>query len=297
MNRIGTGRTRSAEENTAVENTAMEEAVMAEEDIKSLGLDPVQYRYLLAQAEPPTPVQRRLIAQTRALGPASEMQIPHEQGVLLTLLCRIAAARLVVEVGTFTGYSTLALALGLPPGGRVLTFDISEEWTGVALAAWRDAGVAERIETRLGPAAERLRELPEEPMIDLVFLDADKPGYDTYWELLVPRVRPGGLLLADNVLYAGEAADPRCTGNGRAIRLFNERVRADSRVESVMLPLADGLTIARRLPPSGTGPSGTGPSGTGPSGTGPSDTRPSGTHPSRMRTSGSEASPSGEGER
>ncbi|MER6910550.1 O-methyltransferase [Streptomyces sp. NPDC000594] len=225
-----------------------------DDDLKTLALPPDQYRYLLAQAEPPTGPQCRLIERTRALGQVAEMRVPHEQAVLLTLLGRLTAARLVVEVGTFTGYSTLALARGLAPGGRVLTFDVSAEWTGIARTAWREAGVADRIETRLGPAGETLRELPEEPVIDLVFLDADKAGYETYWELLVPRVRPGGLILADNVLYAGEAADPGATGNGAAIRRFNERVRADTRVESVMLPIADGLTLARRTDPADTAP-------------------------------------------
>ncbi|WP_431045352.1 O-methyltransferase [Streptomyces sp. P1-3] len=216
------------------------------DDVKTVSMTPALYRYLLAQAEPPSPVQQRLIDRTRALGTVAEMQIPHEQSVFLTLLSRLARARLIVEVGTFTGYSTLALALGVEPGGRVITCDLSAEWTDIAREAWQAAGVTERIEPRLGPAAETLRALPEEPGIDLVFLDADKPGYQDYWEQLVPRVRPGGLLLADNVLYGGEAADPEATGNAQAIRAFNERVRTDKRVEAVMLPIADGLTLARK---------------------------------------------------
>ncbi|GAB2805362.1 O-methyltransferase [Streptomyces daliensis] len=216
------------------------------DDIKTVSMTPPLYDYLLAQAEPPTPVQTRLIDHTRALGGPAEMQIPHEQGVFLTLLVRLTRAREIVEVGTFTGYSTLALALGQPADGRVVTCDTSEEWTGIARDAWQAAGVAERIEVRLGPAADTLRELPDRQWIDMAFIDADKPGYRDYWEELVPRMRPGGLLLADNVLYGGEAADPEPTGNAWAIRTFNEHVRDDDRVEAVMLPLADGLTLARK---------------------------------------------------
>lgn len=226
-----------------------QEHLMHPAELKSLSLTPELYGYLVAQAEPPTPVQRWLLAETQALGQVAEMQIPHEQSVLLTLLTKITGARLVVEVGTFTGCSTLAFALGLPPGGRVITCDVSDEWTSVARRAWEDAGVADAVHLLLGPAVQTLRTLPEEAVIDIAFLDADKPGYETYWELLVPRLRPGGLLLADNVLYGGAAADPGCTGNAEAIRRFNARVQADGRVESVMLPVADGLTVARKRVP------------------------------------------------
>lgn len=214
--------------------------------IKSVPLTPELYDYLLAQAEPPTPVQEKLIARTRALGGPARMRTPHEQAVLLTLLARLTGARSIVEVGTFTGYSTLALAQGLAPGGRVLACDVSTEWTAIAQAAWEEAGLRDRIDLRIAPALDTLRALPAEPLIDLVFLDADKPGYRAYWDELVPRVRPGGLLLADNVLYGGEAASADAEGNGLAIREFNAHVRADDRVESVLLPIADGLTIARR---------------------------------------------------
>ncbi|TDD40923.1 O-methyltransferase [Saccharopolyspora elongata] len=217
-------------------------------DIKTLQITPPLYQYLVEQAQPPTPVQQYLIDRTRALGGCAEMQIPHEQAVFLKLLTRLIGARWVVEVGTFTGYSTLAFALGMPRVGRVTTCDLSEEWLRIAQDAWEQAGVADRIEALIGPAAETLETLPTGQMIDLVFIDADKTGYEAYWELLVPRVRPGGLLLADNVLYYGEAASPDATGNARAIRAFNDRVRADERVESVLLPIADGLTIARKLP-------------------------------------------------
>jgi caffeoyl-CoA O-methyltransferase len=202
--------------------------------------------YVQRQTKPLSEVQRWLIDQTRLLGELFEMQIPPEQGAFLTLFARSIGARRIVEVGTFTGYSTLALADGLAPGGQVITFDISDRWTSIAAEAWRQAGVSDRIETRVGPASETLRSLPVAPVIDLVFIDADKVGYLDYWEQLVPRVRPGGVLLVDNVLYYGEAVSPEATGNAKAIRDFNAHVLNDDRVESVMLTIADGLTFARK---------------------------------------------------
>ncbi|WP_381803641.1 O-methyltransferase [Streptomyces niveus] len=216
------------------------------DQIKSIPLTPALYDYIVAQAEPPTPVQEQLIARTRALGGPARMQIPHEQGVLLTLLARLTDARRIVEVGTFTGYSTLALAAGLVPGGSLLTCDISTEWTAIAQKAWEEAGLSDRIDLRIAPALDTLQALPAEPHIDVVFLDADKTGYRAYWDELVPRVRQGGLLLADNTLYGGAAADADAEGNGLAIREFNAHVRADDRVESLLLPIADGLIIARK---------------------------------------------------
>jgi caffeoyl-CoA O-methyltransferase len=219
------------------------------ERVKTVAMTPLVHDYLAAQAEPPTAVQRKLIATTEALGGCAEMRIPHEQAVFLTMLTQLTGARRIVEVGTFTGYSTLAFAQGLPPGGTIITCDLSTEWTAIACEAWQAAGVRERVDLRLGPASDTLATLTEP--VDLVFLDADKTGYVGYWEQLVPLVRPGGVLLADNTLYAGEAADPATTGNGRAIREFNERVRTDERVHSVLLPIADGLLIARKLTEAG----------------------------------------------
>ncbi|MFD7838977.1 O-methyltransferase [Streptomyces sp. NPDC059761] len=216
------------------------------DEVKTVHLTHEVYEYLVAQAEPPSRVQEELVERTRALGRPAQMQVPHEQGVFLTLLGKMVGARRIVEVGTFTGYSTLALAAGLVPGGRVLTCDVSEEWTSIAQEAWKAAGVDDRIELAIAPALETLRALPQDPVIDLVFLDADKPGYRAYWDELVPRLRPGGLILADNVLYGGEAVDARARGNALAIREFNAHVRADGRMESVMLPIADGLTLARK---------------------------------------------------
>ncbi|QIZ34088.1 O-methyltransferase [Saccharopolyspora sp. ASAGF58] len=215
-------------------------------DLKTIVMNQRRYEYLLRQTEPPTQAQQWLIDQTNALGASAEMQIPHEQGVLLTLLVQLTGASRVVEIGTFTGYSTLAMARGLGADGQIVTCDLSSEWTEIAQQAWEKEGVADRIEVRLGQAADTLRAMPKTEHIDMVFIDADKVSYQQYWELLVPRMRPGGLLLADNTFYYGEAADDFPTGNAKAIDEFNSHVRADDRVESVMLPIADGLIVARK---------------------------------------------------
>jgi caffeoyl-CoA O-methyltransferase len=173
------------------------------------------------------------------------MQIGADQGTLLTLLAATAAPRLAVEVGTFTGYSAICLARGLAPGGRLICCDISEEWTSVARRYWQDAGLADRIELRLGPALDTLRALPPGPDIDLAFIDAHKPEYVGYWEEIVPRTRPGGLILADNTLWDGEVVRPE-NETARLVAAFNDHVAADDRVEQVMLPVGDGLTLARR---------------------------------------------------
>ena len=191
---------------------------------------------------------RRLQSDTRALGDVAGMQVGDDQGQLLTMLTRLVGARRAVEVGTFTGYSSLCIARGLADGGSLLCCDVSEEWTALARRAWAEAGVADRVELRLAPAVDTLRGLPEEPHLDLVFIDADKPGYAAYWAELVPRVRAGGLLLADNVLWSGRVADPDDTDRNRtALREFNDLVAGDDRVETVVLTAFDGLTIARRL--------------------------------------------------
>ena len=191
---------------------------------------------------------RDLQSRTRALGGVSRMQIADDQGQLLTLLTRLIGARSAVEVGTFTGYSSLCIARGLPDGGRLVCCDISAEWTAIGQRAWEAAGVRDRIDLRIAPALDTLRALPDEASIDLVFIDADKGGYIGYWEELVPRVRPGGLLLADNVLWSGEIVDDAASGSDlAALQSFNDHVVADDRVEVAVLTAFDGLTIARRL--------------------------------------------------
>ena len=195
----------------------------------------------------PDPVVRELQAETAALGDSAGMQIGDDQGQLLTLLARLIGARRAVEVGTFTGYSSVCIARGLAEGGSLLCCDVSVEWTEIGRRAWASAGLADRIELRIAPALDTVRALPEVADIDLVFIDADKPGYAAYWAELVPRVRPGGLLLADNVLWSGRIADPAVTDeNTVALRAFNDLVAGDDRVETVVLTAFDGLTLARK---------------------------------------------------
>jgi len=212
-------------------------------------LDPSLYEYLLAHRTPDDDVVRELREETARLGGHADMQISPDQATFLRILVNAIGARRAIEVGTFTGLSALAIARGLPPGGHLLCLDVSEEWTKVARRYWAKAGVAERIELRVGPAAETLRALPESPPYDFAFIDADKKGYPVYWEEILRRLRPGGLVAVDNVLWDGDVVRPMKRGEDvEAIRRFNDMARADARVESVMLPVADGLTLARKLP-------------------------------------------------
>jgi caffeoyl-CoA O-methyltransferase len=214
---------------------------------KSFHLSPAVHEYLVRHGSPPDALAQELIDETRALGGISLMQIAPEQGALLTLLARAIGARRALEVGTFTGYSALCIARGLPADGRLLCCDVSEEWTAIARRYWARAGLAERIELRLGPAAETLAALPAAPAFDLAFLDADKGGYPAYYEAILPRLRPGGLLLVDNVLWFGRVADPAADDEATGqIRAFNAKVAGDPRVEAVMLPVGDGLTLVRK---------------------------------------------------
>ncbi len=211
-------------------------------------LSPQLHAYLLAHSTPADPVASELADETARLfpGPAG-MQIGAEQGTFMTLLARIAGARNAVEVGTFTGYSAICLARGLADGGRLLCCDVSEEWTAVARRFWHRAGLADRIELRIGPAIETLRALPGGPVLDLAFIDADKPGYIGYWEEIVPRIRPGGVILADNTFFGGGVVEPaNDSADVEAIRAFNEHAVADERVELVLLPVGDGLSLARK---------------------------------------------------
>lgn len=214
---------------------------------KSFQLSPEVHHYLLAHTTPTTATQAWLIERTAALGDIARMQIAPEQGRFLTILAASLGATTAVEVGTFTGYSSLCLAEGLAPGGRLLCCDVSDEWTAIAREAWQRAGMDDRIELVVAPAAATLAALPADPQVDIAFIDADKPGYITYWDELVPRLRPGGLLLVDNVLWSGKVVDPDVTDpDTDAIRAFNRHAAADARVEQVMLPIADGLLVARK---------------------------------------------------
>jgi caffeoyl-CoA O-methyltransferase len=214
---------------------------------KFLALTQPVYEYLVAHTVPPDDVLRDLAEETAALGPVSIMQVAIEQGAFLTQLARLIGARRAVEVGTFTGYSSICIARGLADGGRLLCCDVSDEWTAIARRYWTRAGLDDRIELRLGPALDTLRALPRAPEIDLVFIDADKPGYVGYYEQLLPRVRPNGLFVFDNVLWSGSVADPAVQDdNTRALRTLADHVCADRRVEAVMLAIADGLLLARK---------------------------------------------------
>ena len=214
---------------------------------KSFFLGEEIHRYLIEHGSPPDAVLRDLAEVTRQkVGGMAMMQVAPEQGAFLTLIARLIGARRAVEVGTFTGYSALCIARGLPEGGELICCDVSEEWTSIGRPFWEKAGVADRIDLRLAPAAETLRALPEERSFDLAFIDADKSGYGVYYEELCKRIRPNGLILVDNVLWSGAVVDAeRDDENTLAIRAFNERVAADENVEAVMLPISDGLTMIR----------------------------------------------------
>jgi caffeoyl-CoA O-methyltransferase len=164
----------------------------------------------------------------------------------MTMLTRLVGATFAVEVGTFTGYSALCIARGLAPGGRLICCDVSEEWTAIGQRHWEQAGVADRIDLRIAPAIETLRSLPKERSVDLGFIDANKSGYLDYYEELVARLRPDGVLLVDNVLWSGRVIDSDASDDDTvAIRAFNDHLAADPRVDVVMLPIGDGLTFAR----------------------------------------------------
>lgn len=211
-------------------------------------LSPQLNDYLVAHSSPADGLLAALAAETLRLFPDhAGMQIGPEQGTFMTMLTRLAGAREAIEVGTFTGYSSICIARGLAPGGHLICCDVNEEWTSVARAYWAKAGLDSRVELRLGPALATLRALPAGPGFDLAFIDADKTGYTGYWDEIVPRIRPGGIILVDNTFSHGRVIDPAETAAAvQGIRDFNDHAVADSRVELVMLPVGDGLTLARR---------------------------------------------------
>ncbi len=214
---------------------------------KSIQMTAALHAYLVCHGTPPDEIQRALIDETRALGNISVMQIAPEQGAFMTLFARILGARHAIEIGTFTGYSALCLARGLPDDGKLICCDVSEEWTNVGRRYWEKAGVAHKIDLRIAPAAETLAKLPQEPIFDFAFIDADKSAYIAYFEALLPLIREGGVILVDNVLWMGAVVNQEIDDEDTvAIRRFNDLVAADSRVECVMLPIADGLTLLRK---------------------------------------------------
>ncbi len=210
--------------------------------------DPAIQDYVLAHCTPADDVLRDLADETeREFAKYSVMRLTEDEGALLTILTRLVGAKQAVEVGTFTGYSAICIARALPADGKLLACDISEEWTDVARRYWERAGVADRIDLQLGPAVDTLKALPKEETIDIAFIDADKSGYATYYEEILTRMRPGGVIVLDNVLWFGRVVDPACQDpDDIAVREINDLVAADPRVESVMLPLRDGVTIARK---------------------------------------------------
>lgn len=212
---------------------------------KSIGLDDDLHAYLLAHNPAPDPVVADLIAETRSAVSNPNFQIAPEQAPFLTLLVRLIGARTAVEVGTYTGLSSIAIARGLPADGHLLCLDISDEYTSIARRFWERAGLTDRIELRLAPASDTLAALPDEPRFDFAFIDANKSGYVAYWEAIVPRMRPGGLIVVDNVLRGGHVLNPE-DAESQAIVDFNRVVLADDRTDAVMTPVGDGLTLARR---------------------------------------------------
>ena len=215
----------------------------------ALGLDDRIYDYLLEASLREPDVLRRLRVETAAM-PMAIMQIAPEQGQFMRLLVELIGARRTIEVGVFTGYSALSVALALPADGRVVACDVSAEWTAVGRRYWAEAGVADKIDLRLAPAIETLDGLlaaGEAGEYDFAFIDAEKTEYGDYYERILALLRPGGLVVADNVLWNGAVADPaRDDATTEAIRAFNIRLRDDERVTTSLIPVADGLLLARK---------------------------------------------------
>ncbi len=216
---------------------------------KTLELTPALHDYLLAHSLREAPVLEQLRAQTAQLA-LSRMQIAPEQGQFLALLARLIGARRTLDVGVFTGYSALSVALALAPGGQVVGCDTSAEWTAVAQAYFARAGVADRLDLRLAPARQTLDELildGQSGRFDFAFIDADKTGYTDYYERCLRLVRPGGVVAIDNTLWDGKVAESAANdADTQALRRFNRVLHQDDRVDLSLLPLADGVTIARR---------------------------------------------------
>ncbi len=214
----------------------------------SRGLDPELQQYVLRVGVREPEILKRLRQETSKL-PMAEMQIAPEQGAFMGLLVELLGARRCLEMGTFTGYSSLAVALRLPDDGRIVCCDVSEEWTSIARRYWQEADVEHKIDLRLAPALETLDALiagGEAATFDFAFLDADKEPYATYYERALELLRPGGLLAVDNVFGSGEVHGPRQDARIEGIRALNEKAATDERVSLAMVPIGDGLTLARK---------------------------------------------------
>jgi len=218
---------------------------------RSIQITEQLYDYMIANSVREPKILAELRAETSKL-PMAMMQIGPEQGQFMALLVRLIGAKNIVEVGTFTGYSSLAMALALGKDSHITCFDISEEYTALARKYWAKAGVADRMELKLGPAAEGLQAMLDKGAkgkIDFAFIDADKTNYETYYELVLQMLRPGGLIAIDNVLWGGDVADPRKKDEDtEAIRRINKKVHDDERVDVSLVPIGDGLTLARKRP-------------------------------------------------
>jgi predicted O-methyltransferase YrrM len=194
-----------------------------------------------------TSVQRQCRIETQARSD-SEMQIAPEQGAFLALLVQMIGATSCIEVGSFTGYSALAMALALPPQGRIVALDVSKDFTDIARGYWKQADVDGKIDLRLGPAQVSLEKMlaAGEGPFDLAFIDADKPGYDGYYEATLKLLRPGGVIALDNMLYSGHVADPKPSGNAAPLAALNAKIHADSRVDMALASIGDGLMLVRK---------------------------------------------------
>ncbi|BAN01004.1 O-methyltransferase [Ilumatobacter coccineus] len=213
---------------------------------RSIGLSTDLNDYVVAHTTPADDVQQQLIDLTQQMT-MSQMQIAPDQGEFFTILTSLLQPKFVVEVGTFTGYSSLAIAKGLGPDGRILCCDVSEEWTAIAREHWEAAGVADRIELKIAPAIDTLRALPDDTVIDMAFIDADKRGYHAYYEEILARLADDGVILVDNTLWSGAVVDDSDTSpDTLALREFNDAIVADDRVRNVVLPIGDGVTMIRR---------------------------------------------------
>ena len=213
---------------------------------KSFYLSREVHQYLLDHGGAADPIGQRLIEETRKMGGISMMQVAPEQGAFMQLLATLLGAKKAIEVGTFTGFSALCLARGMGEGSHLICCDTSEEWTRVGQPYWEEAGVSDRIDLRIGPAIETLQAIPEDQGFDLAFVDADKSSYVAYGRELLRLVRPGGLIMVDNVLWSGAVVDPdNHEDNTQHIRAFNDWATGEVRCENVMIPVGDGLTLIR----------------------------------------------------
>ncbi|MBA3292780.1 MAG: class I SAM-dependent methyltransferase [Geodermatophilaceae bacterium] len=209
-------------------------------------ISPAMSDYVLAHTEPPDEVMAALIAETAGM-PEVSMQIAPDQAAFMALLVRSLNARRAIEIGTFTGLSALAVARALPEGGSLLCCDLNAEWTAIGRGYWEQAGVSDRIELRIGPAAQTLEALPAEPTYDFAFVDADKTGYAGYVDALYPRMQTNALILLDNTLRSGRVlGGSETSADDDAMIALNDQLISDGRWETVLLPIADGLTLLRK---------------------------------------------------